>query len=292
MKFNIIGAGRLGKVIGQALLHSKQGELLAVCNSHFSSAKLAVEQLGSGTAVANPVDLPSADITFITTPDDNIPEMAKRLAEEKILRPRSLVIHCSGVLSSEVLNPLKNIGCYIASLHPLRAFKKIDLHLNQSAFEDCDCVVEGEDEALATISPLFKKLGAKIIPIKAEGKTVYHTAAVIASNYLVTLAATAVELFTEAGIEPSLAKQMTTNLMTSSLNNIQQSAHVAEALTGPLQRADISTLNKHLQALAKPTTKALYVKAALATLPLTRLSEEHQEQIQALLEDSCNAVTD
>ena len=75
--------------------------------------------------------------------------------------------------------------------------------------------------------PLFKGLDAKLIPIKAEGKAAYHAAAVMASNYLVTLAASAIDLQTEAGISPLLARQITEDLMQSSLANIQQTNKIA-----------------------------------------------------------------
>jgi predicted short-subunit dehydrogenase-like oxidoreductase (DUF2520 family) len=281
LNFNIIGAGRLGKAIAQALIASGQAQLNAVCNASFSKAKLAVEQIGFGTAVHSIADLPAADLTFITTPDDLIPQLAMLLAKDKILAPQSIVAHCSGVLSTTALAPLKVLGCHLASVHPLRAFKAGNL--DNSIFQGCDCVIEGDDEALNLISDLFRHLGARIIPIKQENKTVYHSAAVIASNYLVTLAATAIQLFNEAGIPASLAKQMTTNLMTSSLNNIENCEHPAAALTGPLQRGDINTITKHLDVLPA-SIKALYTSAALATLPLTTLSDEMKMRIKDLLE--------
>ncbi len=281
MNFNIIGAGRLGKALALALVNSGQAKLKAVCNANFSKAKLAVERLGCGIAVPMLADLPAADLTFITAPDDKIHQLAKLLAEEKIIAPQSIVVHCSGVLSSTALNPLKVLGCQLVSVHPLRAFK-LD-NLDTAAFQGCDCVIEGEDEAQKVISSLFKQLGARLIPIKQEGKTVYHAAAVIASNYLVTLAGAAIDLLTEAGIDTNLAKEMTTNLMTSSLNNIKQAKNVAEALTGPLQRGDLHTLTKHLQALSQASIKDLYSSAALATLPLTTLSDELKMEVKSLL---------
>ncbi len=281
LNFNIIGAGRLGKAIAKALIASGQAQLRAVCNSGFSTAQLAVKQISSGIAVSSLAALPAADITFITTPDDLIPQLAKQLTKDKILKPQSIVVHCSGVLSTTALAPLRELGCHLATIHPLRAFKAGSL--DNSIFQGCDCVIEGDDEALSVISNLFRHLGARIIPIKQENKIIYHAAAVIASNYLVTLAATAMELFNEAGISAGLAKQMTTNLMGSSLNNIVNSEYPAAALTGPLQRGDTNTLSMHLDVLPA-SIKDLYRSAALATLPLTTLSDEMKMQIVDLLE--------
>ncbi len=280
LTFNIIGAGRLGKALTRSLIKSGQAQLKAICNADFSKAKLVVEQMGSGVAVSRLADLPAADLTFITTPDDLISQVASQLASEKRLNPQSIVIHCSGVLSTSVLAPLKDLGCHLATIHPLKAFKAGND--DPLIFQDCDCVVEGDVEAVKIGSTLFEKLGARIIQINQEDKTIYHAAAVTASNYLVTLAATAVQLFNQAGISKVLAKEMTENLMTSSLNNIKQSENTADALTGPLQRGDLNTLAKHLEVLPD-TLKPLYKAAALATLPLTSLSDALKKKIETLL---------
>lgn len=283
MNFNIIGAGRLGKSLALALNSSGQARLTAICNANFLNAELFVREVGTGLAVANLADLPSADLTFITTPDDLIPSLARQLAKQKNLKPQSIVVHCSGALSTTALEPLKADGYQLATIHPLRAFKKGAF--DHSIFQDCDCVVEGDDKAVAVISTLFKKLGARIISINQENKIAYHAAAVLASNYLVTLAASAIQLFNKAGIPADLAKQITTNLMTSSLTNIKQSENAAAALTGPLQRGDLNTISKHLEVL--PTSlKRLYTSAGLATLPLTNLSSELKIQIEALMRNT------
>lgn len=284
MHFNIIGAGRLGKALALALVNSGAAQLAAVCNKNFTSAVLAVEQIGSGLAVPLLADLPAVDLTFITSPDDAIPYLAHQLAQDKIIAPQTIVVHCSGVLSSTALNLLKDLGCHIASIHPLKAFRagNLDMH----AFKGCDCVIEGDESALIVLSSLFKQLEARVIPIQAEGKIAYHAAAVIASNYLVTLAATSIHLFEEAGIPANLAQQMTTRLMQSSLHNIQQTSNIADALTGPLLRGDINTISSHLKALPNPAINTLYRSAALATLPMTGLNMELQLKLRSLLTEA------
>lgn len=283
MQFNIIGAGRLGKNLALALVNSRLAQLAAVCNSSLGSAEQAIQQIGSGFAVAHLTELPKVNLTFITTPDDLISSVALQLAQEKQIAVDSFVVHCSGVLNSTELTPLKTQGCHIASVHPLKAFRKENL--DQNAFKHCDCVVEGDEPAVELLASLFKQLGATIIPIKANAKTIYHTAAVIASNYLVTLAATAAELLQDAGIEAKLAQQMIVNLMTSSLNNVQQASEVKNALTGPLARGDINTINRHLIALDSHPADELYRHAALATLPMTDLDIELKKALSALLQN-------
>ncbi|WP_131781969.1 Rossmann-like and DUF2520 domain-containing protein [Legionella gresilensis] len=268
--FNLIGAGRLGKNLALSLISSGQISLGAILNKKFSNAEQTHSLVKQGKPVASIMDLPSADITFITTPDDDIAPIALELAQKKIILPGNIVAHCSGVLSSEVLKPLQDQGCYIASFHPLKAFRA-DL-FDQNCFKDCDCAIEGDERAIAILSTLFKPLGANLVTIDASKKTLYHAAAVLAANHLVTLATQAIELFVEAGISEQEAKPVITRLMQTSLTNIQCAPSLTAALTGPLVRGDINTIAKHINAQENLSTLSLYKLLSLKALPLTNLS--------------------
>lgn len=280
MLVNIIGAGRVGKNIACALVNSGNASLGGVFNNNMARAEIAVQQIGSGIAINKLDDLPDAELTFITTPDDCIARIVTDLTRIKRFAPGRIVVHCSGVLSSGVLSPLREQQCFVASLHPLKAFRTGFLDAN--VFGNCDCVLEGDAQALTILTPIFRQLGANLLKIHPDKKASYHAAAVMASNYLVTLAANAVELFIQAGMESIQAKEVAMHLMQGSLDNIRQSTSMAGALTGPLERGDIVTLRQHLQALNEPSTRALYEAAALATLPLTTLSEQLRTEVRQL----------
>lgn len=282
--FNIIGAGRLGKNIAYALTTSGLGQLTAVCNHQLSSAKQAIELIGMGEAVENLTDLPPAELTFITTADDLITPIAAQLAQNFLIKKGSIVAHCSGVLTTAALMPLKTLNCQLGSIHPLKAFKQ---GLHPDSFKQCDCVIEGEAFAVKELTTLFQSLGAKLIALPAASKVLYHTAATMASNYLVTLAATTTELLKACGIEAGLAQQMIVRLMSGSLANVQQAKDIKQALTGPLTRGDLDTVNKHLQVLDSksdhPSLTAIYRKFGIATLALTDLDETKKQAILAAL---------
>lgn len=278
MKFNVIGAGRLGKNLACALICDGH-ELIAVCNNHLSRASAAVAQLGQGRSVDSFACLPEVDITFITTPDDRIEAIATRLTEIKGFHT-DIIVHCSGVLSSRNLQSLQTCGFKTASLHPLKAFTASAPQAN--AFYGCYCALEGDDEAVNTLSSLFSSLGAHLYQINAENKSQYHAAAVMASNYLVTLADCAEQLFQNAGLSHAQSKHMTQTLMSSSLNNMHHAADTRDALTGPLARGDAETISKHLHALKKTPVDAFYRAAALATLPITKLTLEKRQLLNGL----------
>lgn len=272
MRFNIIGAGRLGKNLALCLMHHGRGKLIAIANNNLASAQTAVTQLGTGRAVGELIDLPAVDLNLITTPDDSIASIATALARSSHLLPGSIVAHCSGVLNSDVLNPLQDKGCLIASIHPLRAFPAN--YLDVDALQRCDCAIEGESHAVEVLTTLFTQMGSNIIPISSLKKNTYHAAAVMASNYVITLAKCSATLLIEAGLSHIQAKDVVVNLMQNSLNNMRDATQIADVLTGPLARGDANTIRKHLSAIHAPDINALYRSAGLATLPLTQLNNE------------------
>lgn len=280
MNFNLIGAGRLGKNLACSLLSSSLLELKALLNSTLASAHAAVQLVGEGRPIRSLTELEPADMLWITVPDDQIASIVSELAEKQILKPGTLVIHCSGVLSSEILDPLALLGCYTASLHPFKAFST---QLDPNAFRGCYCAVEGAPQAINTLTPLFTALGAILIAIKPEQKPVYHAAAVIASNYLVTLAATSGKLLVEAGVEAEIANQMIHQLMQSNLNNIKKTKNPEDALTGPLARGDTRTIKRHLEGINEANIRQFYCAAALATLSLTKLETKQQDEMREIL---------
>ena len=282
MRCNIIGAGRLGKNIAYALSTAQIIDLRYVCNRHLDNAIQACQSIGYGTPISSLTELPQVDITWITCNDDSIESIVTFLTQYPILKPESIVVHCSGVLSSSLLAPLRSQGCSIASFHPLKSFRTG--YLDANVFRQVDCVLEGDSKAIDWLSHSFSQIGAQLININEDAKIIYHAAATIASNYLVTLAATSEELLIKAGIPPVQSKNMICKLMQGTIDNLKQTQHIADSLTGPLMRGDLKTLELHLNELQNPTLAKLYKAAGLATIPLCRLTKDQVQNIKNLFE--------
>ncbi|HHT0594150.1 TPA: Rossmann-like and DUF2520 domain-containing protein [Legionella anisa] len=280
MKCTIIGAGRLGKNIALALSKAHLISSFSICNRSLESAQKATQEIGSGQVIDKIAHLPAAEVIWICCNDDAIHNAVEILTHTDVLKPGNFVIHCSGVLSSAVLAPLRKKGCLVASFHPLKAFKAN--YLDPTAFYQVDCVLEGDSDVCAWLKSAFNQLGSHLITIKPEAKTAYHAAACMASNYLITLASCSEELFLKAGIDAQLTRRMIVNLMQGNLNNLKQTELIAESLTGPLARGDVQTIALHLDSIENQEIKRFYQSAALSTLPLTQLSEEIKQKIKDL----------
>lgn len=279
MRCNVIGAGRLGKSLIFALKKFKIIHSICVYSKNKTSDLTIQKSLQPVKIVSELTQLPPADLTFITTPDEALLSIVDTLANKKILLENSMIIHCSGALSSKILNPLKESGCHLASFHPAKAFHEPCLQKN--AFKDVYCLLEGDKTAVNWLEAAFKTMGARIISILPENKALYHTACVIASNYLVTLSACARELMKNSNIPKKEAKAIIQQLMLGTLTNLDKAEEANEALTGPLIRGDMQTLALHLHSLKSfPAYDALYRAAGLASLHLTNLSSEEKTHIQ------------
>ncbi|MDF1827876.1 MAG: DUF2520 domain-containing protein [Legionellaceae bacterium] len=283
MRINLIGPGRLGKALAASLISINEHELLGVYHPNMTRAQQAVDILGQGLAVDHLSALPHADITLITCPDDEMPALIHKLAAAAVITPNSTVMHLSGILSSDILIPLKQQKAHIASLHPLKAFREASTP-DTNAFQDVHCAIEGDDKVIHILTPLWQAMGAHIFSLNSEKKATYHAAAVMASNYLVTLASEANKLFEISGVPPKNAQEICLQLMETSLDNLKQTDTPKQALTGPLVRGDTQTIQKHLDAIQSKQAKNLYCAAGLATLPLVDLDDESLKALKKILQ--------
>lgn len=280
MRVNIVGAGKLGKTLGRLLVDKARVEIGGVVNQTIASSNLAIDFIGQGCAIVTIAQLPAADITLITTPDDSIEQVTADLLLNEHLQD-SIVAHCSGSLSSQLLSALKGKGCSIASVHPLHSFAKPALSFEQ--FQGSYCSMEGDKKALTQLLKLFTKIGGCPVIIQQKHKTRYHAASVFASNYVVALADISQQLFVESGLSTKDSKAMMTQLMQGVIANINQNETVKQALTGPIQRGDNQTIKNHLNSLPENEIKQLYRLLGKACINLSDLNQEAKKQLNAIL---------
>lgn len=241
--FAIVGCGKVGKALGKFLVDAGYAAAGAASKS-LSSAKEAAEMLKTDRFSDIPWEItPAADVVLITTPDGVIADTCRLIAENRGFKPGGVILHCSGALPSTILSPAGGCGAYTGSMHPLQSFAS-DV-FTRNPFDSIIITVEGEPQALTIARQMAIDLGAACLTIKTEAKTLYHAAAVAASNYLVTLLSLAFRLLAESGISGPEAYNALKPLIHGTLANIQ-SIGIPQALTGPIARGDVETVKKHL----------------------------------------------
>jgi predicted short-subunit dehydrogenase-like oxidoreductase (DUF2520 family) len=245
-RVSIIGAGAAGNVIGR-LLREAGYKILKVASRSKGSSRSAVRFIGAGEAVDSAEEAAEgAGLIFVTTPDDVLAEVCEKIANGKKVSRGAVVIHCSGVLSSEVLSPVRDCGAHVGSIHPLKSLAKIQQAVE--SFAGTFCGYEGDQEAIPSLLEVIKDIGG--IPLKVRGnfKPLYHAGAVFSCNYVVTLVDIGQRLLMASGVPEDEARRALGLLLEGTLKNIARYG-VPEALTGPIERGDIGTVKGHLEYL-------------------------------------------
>jgi predicted short-subunit dehydrogenase-like oxidoreductase (DUF2520 family) len=260
--------------------------VVAVSSRSQTSARNLASQIPGCHAVSKKQHVAeAAELIFITTPDDIIASVA---SEIKWHQGQSIV-HCSGALSTDVLQPAKNSGTNVGVFHPLQTFasvKEATENISGSTF-----ALEAVEPLLNTLKEMATALDGNWVELKAGDKVLYHAAAVIACNYLVTLVKLATDLWQTFSIPPQQATRALLPLLQGTINNINN-VGLPRCLTGPIARGDTGTVTKHLNALQKvaPTLLPTYRELGLQTIPIAlakgKIDEHKAEELQAILKQS------
>jgi predicted short-subunit dehydrogenase-like oxidoreductase (DUF2520 family) len=257
MKVIIIGTGRVGTVIGY-LLREKGFRIMGVYNRHYESSCRALEKIGEGNPYTKKElleNIPLVDLLVITTPDGVIRDTVKLVGRGNPGKD-TYIMHMSGLLSSDVLK-IEDWHGGIFSFHPLQAVASFEEGIK--LLPEAVFTIEGNESGERFAKELAETLNLKYFIIEKKYKPLYHAAAVIASNYLVTLLNSSFKLLKEAGLDRNEFREGLINLVRGTLQNIERLG-TAEALTGPVVRGDVDTIKSHQQALKEliPSFLELY----------------------------------
>jgi predicted short-subunit dehydrogenase-like oxidoreductase (DUF2520 family) len=290
-KLGFIGAGRVGQALASVAFISDY-EIVAV----FSATSLHASALANrvNAVYVENVDLvvQKSDLVFLTVPDDAIQTVAMSFSEYDW--NSKAVVHTSGAHDIRLLDSLKLRGAKTGSLHPIYPFAHLETSIRE--LHGATFALEAEDQPLQKwLVDLVDAIGGDVIHIPAGMKPLYHSALALASNYLVTLYSLAERLLLDIGADLEVADNVLNKLMNATLQNLER-VSPTEALTGPLVRGDLATIQGHLSALKSDKEIAkLYRQLAELTYPLLRsrgLSEEYLEQLDKLFRRDVNNAND
>jgi predicted short-subunit dehydrogenase-like oxidoreductase (DUF2520 family) len=147
--------------------------------------------------------------------------------------------------------------------HPLQTFAT-----PQAPIDGCFCGIEADRTWQPRLFRIARAIGARPFDLRGVNRALYHAAAVMLSNYTITLAEVGERLLTQAGVAQAHAAAMP--LLRGTLRNAQ-ALTPARALTGPIARGDAATITLHVRALAAmPDLLELYRTLGSATLDMAR----------------------
>lgn len=238
----IIGAGRVGAVLGLAL--QQAGHTITAVHAVSEASVARAEALLPTVPV---IDIPDilrrSEAVIFAVPDDVLEELVSGLAAAGHIQTGHLLVHTSGRYGTDVLHSVREHGAIPVAIHPAMTFTGTSLdvdRLHNTAFGiTADAVVAPIAEALVV------EMGGIPVTIPEAARPIYHAAMAHASNHLVTLTAQAQAMLEAGGIDQG--SKLLGNLMTASLENALTNGD--QALTGPVSRGDSGTVAKHLETL-------------------------------------------
>ncbi|MEN3304137.1 MAG: hypothetical protein V7603_339 [Micromonosporaceae bacterium] len=237
----IVGAGRVGTVLGAAL----------------AAAGHAVVAIAGRSAAAPAVA--GADLVIFTVPDDALGPLVAHLAESGAFHKGQTVAHTSGAHGAGILHPAVARGARPLALHPAMTFTGTAADLDRLAAGVSFGVTAPED-----VRPLARRLVADLggTPewIDEQRRAMYHTALAHGANHLVTLVNDALDRLRDAGV--AHPERVLEPLLRAALDNTLRLGDAA--LTGPVSRGDAGTVAKHLDTLAAGAPESVPSYLALA----------------------------
>lgn len=242
--FVVIGNGRLGRALAKAL--GDAGESV-------------VGPLGRKDLIpAEKREAGGATVVLLCVPERELANAARR----DDIPAGALVGHCSASAPLDVLAPHERF-----SAHPLMTFTEdrspadSDFPARRSSpFVGAACAIDGNTvDALNVARALATTLGMSPVQVPVERRTLYHAAASMASNFLVTLEGAAERLASASGVD----RTMLAPLARASMENwAARGFH--EAITGPLARGDEATVAAQRAAVVEAAPELVLLWDALA----------------------------
>ena len=284
----LIGPGRVGCAITKKLYEAGY-QLTAVVSRDRQRATEACKFIGCPThlAAAELEAATPAEIILIAVPDDQIKPYSDQLQLLCEQQQSQVFIHFSGLHPAAIMEKGEADGRILVSLHPLLPFA--DREKGYAALPQCPCAIESNDPCGKSLGEeLVAAIGGIPFSIAANKKGLYHTAACISSNYIVTLIATARDLLVQCGIAEKQAIPLLLPLITATLDNVKEFG-VEQGLTGPIVRGDSGTVSIHQQQLRDAAPEFLDLYRCLGKLTLKtgekagRLPPEQAMQIKTIL---------
>ncbi len=266
----LIGPGRAGTTIALGLIELGWNVVAVAGRApDAASTSAAAACLASRPALVSEAARGAA-LVIVATPDRAIGPTL--LAAEPAIEPGALVVHLAGSQGLDVFDELvaRRTGIRVGAMHPLQSFPNTTVGLER--LHGAWAAVAGDP----AVPELARSLGLRPFPLADRDRIRYHTAAVVASNHLVALLGQ-VQRLAETCEVPFEAFAP---LVLASVENAF-TLGPADALTGPIARGDLTTVERHLREL-DPAERDAY--RALAR-EAARLTGQRDTGLDRLLDD-------
>lgn len=243
----VVGAGRVGAVLGSAL--RAVGHPVIGVSAVSEASRERAETLLPGVPVLEvPEVVRRAELVLLAVPDDALPELVEGLAATGAWQPGQIVAHTAGRFGTAVLDPARAKGVIPVALHPAMTFTGTSLDL--SRLEGCTFAVTAPTPVLPIGQALVVEMGGEPVVIEEAARPLYHAALAHGANHLVVLVAQAGDALRAAGVtDPGAVLRPLLDAALDGALRAESAGGAIATLTGPVRRGDAGTVRDHLAEL-------------------------------------------
>nr|WP_300336847.1 DUF2520 domain-containing protein [Actinomyces sp.] len=241
----VISAGKVGAVLGSAL-RAVDHQVIGVHAVSQASRERAEVMLPGVPVLEVEEIIRRAELVLLAVPDDALADLVSGLAGLGAWQMGQIVVHTSGRYGIEVLTPAQAAGAIPIALHPAMTFSGMSTDL--ARLTGCPIAVTAPPAFLPIGQALAVELGGEPCVVAESARAAYHAALAHGANHLVTLVGQAVRALAAAGVEDGAATLRP--LLSAALDRALNEG-ADRALTGPVARGDVGTVEAHLEALSR-----------------------------------------
>ena len=263
-KIGFVGAGSAATALASALSRSGYVVSMIASRSGISAAQLSSRFPGMIATEKPQVVADNCSLVFLTVPDDAIESVAMATR----WKPGQAVVHCSGVMTLDALEVPYSQGALIGGFHPMQTFRPSGS--GEESMHGITFGIEADPPLREALEGIAENIGGRHIHLSGSARALYHASAVTVCGLLATLLHLSEGLWKQFA-DPTVAREALLPLAGKTLENFRD-AGLSGALTGPLLRGDLGTIEKHITALrdVRSALLPIYCHLALAALPMAR----------------------
>lgn len=221
----IIGAGRVGPVLGAAL--AAAGHAIVGISAVSERSRDRAEAILPGVPILTvPQIVERSELVLLAVPDDQLADLVQGLAATGTWQPGQLVVHTSAGHGLEVLRPAFAAGAIPLAIHPALSFTGTTIDLVR--LRDAWCAVTAPVPVQPIGQALVVEMGAEPVLVAEADRPRYAEAISTATEFSAAIVTQSVGLLTELGVpEPG---RLIAPLMRSAMD---AALGVAEGTAGP-----------------------------------------------------------
>lgn len=194
----IVGAGRVGPVLGAALGGAGHA-IVGIATLSEAGRERADVLLPRVPVLTVPEVVERAELVLLAVPSAELPALVSGLAATGAWQPGQLVVHTAPEHGVGVLAPAAAAGCIPIALHPAMSFTGTSLDLVR--LQESWCAVTAPAPVLPIGQALVVEMGAEPVVIAEADRASYADAIATATSFSAAIVAQATGALAAIGVE-------------------------------------------------------------------------------------------